>query len=134
MTLKKLAGTWHITDMDMWSEGYFNMEVQAYIKLDQNGDGKFQFGLVRGSIVNGEIEEDGAAYDFRWEGSDEMNEASGTCYLSLTDKDQVEGEFTFDNGDTSGFQAERAKKTTRKRATKKKRQVRRTTGGAKGVN
>ncbi len=51
----------------------------------------------------------------------EMDEASGTCYLSLTSKDQVEGEFTFDNGDSSGFQAGRAKKVVKKKKAAKKK-------------
>jgi hypothetical protein len=24
------AGTWHILEMEMWDEDYFNMEVQAF--------------------------------------------------------------------------------------------------------
>ncbi len=108
----KFAGTWHITEMDEWDEGYINMEVQAHIKLDKEGGGEFQFGLVRGSIVDGWMDEDGESYEFNWEGSDEMDEASGNCVLNLTDQDHIEGEFTFDNGDSSGFQAKRVKKTS----------------------
>jgi len=105
----KFAGTWHITEMDQWDEDYFNMEVQAYIKLNKDGDGEFQFGLVRGSIVDGWLDEDGEGYEFEWEGNDEMDEAAGSCLLSLVDKDHLEGEFTFAGGDSSGFQAERVK-------------------------
>ena len=47
----KLAGTWHITEMDEWDEDYCNMEVQAYLKLNRQGNGEFQFGLVHGYIV-----------------------------------------------------------------------------------
>jgi len=32
----KFAGTWHIEEMEMWDEVYFNMEVQAYIKIRQD--------------------------------------------------------------------------------------------------
>src|SRR5262245_54915158 len=103
------AGTWHITEMDEWDEDYFNMEVQAYIKLDRQGNGEFQFGLIRGQIVDGWLDEDGKGYEFRWEGNDEMDEASGSCSLDLTDKNHLEGEITFGNGDSSGVQAERAK-------------------------
>jgi len=116
MNMKKLTGTWHITDMDEWDEDYVNMEVQAYLKLDKEGGGEFQFGLVKGYIVDAWADEDGEGFEFRWEGSDEMDEASGTCLLSLTDKDQLEGEFTFDNGDSSGFQAERAKRPSKGRS------------------
>jgi hypothetical protein len=44
--------------MEMWDEDYFNMEVQAYVRIDSEGLGEFQFGLVSGEI-DGEIVEDG---------------------------------------------------------------------------
>jgi hypothetical protein len=31
------AGTWHITDMEMWAEDYFDMETQAYIEIGDDG-------------------------------------------------------------------------------------------------
>lgn len=46
----QLAGIWHIYEMSMWDEKYFNMLVQAYIKVDEKGFGDFQFGLVVGDI------------------------------------------------------------------------------------
>ena len=91
------------------------MEVQAYLKLDREGNGGFQFGLVRGHVVDGWFDEDGSGYEFRWEGSAEMDEASGSCLLNLTDKDHIEGELTFDNGDSSGFQAVRVKSQVKSR-------------------
>jgi len=47
-------GIWHITQMDMWDEDYFNMAVQAFIRISSNGFGHFQFGLVSGDI-DGEV-------------------------------------------------------------------------------
>ncbi len=44
------TGTWHIYEMEAWDEDYFNMEVQAYIRIDPNNLGVFQFGLVSGGI------------------------------------------------------------------------------------
>ena len=32
--MTKFTGTWHIYEMSMWDEDYFNMEVQAYIQID----------------------------------------------------------------------------------------------------
>jgi hypothetical protein len=49
-----LAGIWHIYEMEMWDDSYFNMEVQAYIEIDEKGFVDFQFGLVIGQI-DGEI-------------------------------------------------------------------------------
>ena len=31
-------GTWHITEMSEWDEDYFNMEVQAFIKINSSRD------------------------------------------------------------------------------------------------
>ena len=44
------VGTWHIYEMAMWDEDYFNMEVQAYIEIASNNCGDFQFGLVSGGL------------------------------------------------------------------------------------
>lgn len=38
--------------MELWDVESFNMEVQAYIQIEINGFGKFQFGLVSGQIEN----------------------------------------------------------------------------------
>ena len=39
----KNAGTWHICEMEMWDEDCFNMEVKAYVRIDSEGLGEFQF-------------------------------------------------------------------------------------------
>jgi len=49
-------GTWHIYEMETWDEDYFNMDVQAYITIEKNYGGEFQFGLVSGGI-DGELAE-----------------------------------------------------------------------------
>ncbi len=105
----KFAGTWHITEMENWNEAYFNMEVQAYLEINQKGSGDFQFGLVTGQI-NGEIakDESGETLEFTWEGGDENDEASGSGWLKLKDKDTLEGEIKIHQGDSSLFLAERA--------------------------
>lgn len=52
-----VVGTWLIYEMEMWDEDYFDMEVQAYIEIDSNNRGDFQFGLVAGGL-NGIIVDD----------------------------------------------------------------------------
>ena len=39
MAGSKLEGNRHISDMELWDEDYFNMEVQAYIDVDECGNG-----------------------------------------------------------------------------------------------
>jgi uncharacterized protein YndB with AHSA1/START domain len=103
------AGTWHITEMANWNADYFNMECQAYIKLDSRGSGEFQFGLVTGDL-DGEVVKDksGEKLEFTWEGGDENDEASGSGWLKFKDKDTLEGKIKFHQGDSSLFTAKRA--------------------------
>jgi uncharacterized protein YndB with AHSA1/START domain len=104
----KFSGTWHIYEMENWDEDYFNMEVQAYIEIDERGAGDFQFGLVTGQI-DGEVvkNESGDKLDFTWEGGDENDEASGSGWLKLHDKDTLEGKIKLHGGDSSLFLAKR---------------------------
>lgn len=106
----KYAGTWHIYEMQLWDESYFNMEVQAYIKISANGAGDFQFGLVSGEI-DGEIAKRGSRekFEFTWEGNDEMDPASGSGWIKLKNENSIEGRIKFHRGDSSKFLAKRAK-------------------------
>lgn len=105
----KFEGIWHITDMENWNEDYFNMEVQAYIEIDKRGSGDFQFGLVTGQI-DGEVVKDQAdeKLEFTWEGSDENDEAFGSGWLKLKDKNTLKGKIKFHRGESSLFTAKRA--------------------------
>ena len=47
----EFEGTWHIYEMEMWDKDYFNMEVQAYIEINERNLGNFQFGLVSVKIA-----------------------------------------------------------------------------------
>lgn len=90
--------------MENWDEDYFNMEVQAYIEIDKRGSGEFQFGLVRGSI-DGELVKDasGETLEFTWDGEDENDEASGSGWLRLKDKNTLQGKIKLHQGDSSCF-------------------------------
>ncbi len=83
----KFEGTWNIFEMEMWDEGYFNMEVQAYISINSRGNGDFQFGLVSGYIDGEVISQDGKTeiLDFTWEGNDENDPESGSGWIKLKD-------------------------------------------------
>ncbi len=102
-------GIWHIIEMDLWDEDYFNMEVQAFIRVDSNGIGDFQFGLVSGGL-NGEVVKLGNTerFEFTWEGKDENDPAFGSGWLELTGKNKLRGRIKFHLGDSSEFLATRA--------------------------
>lgn len=106
----KYVGTWHIYEMETWDENYFNMEVQAYVRIDSEGLGEFQFGLVSGEI-DGEIVEDGIdeRFEFTWEGNDECDPALGSGWFRLKDKNSIVGRIKTHMGDSSAFKARRSK-------------------------
>lgn len=107
--MMKFEGTWHIYEMEMWDEDYFNMEVQAYIELNEKKLGDFQFGLVSG-YLDGEVVEHGREqrFEFTWEGQDENDPALGSGWLKLSDENNLEGRIKFHLGDSSSFRARRA--------------------------
>lgn len=102
-------GTWHIYEMEMWDEEYFNMETQAYVDIQTNNMGEFQFGLVSGGL-DGYVEKIGEIerFSFTWEGQDEMDEANGSGWLQLLSADEIEGLIDFHQGDRSKFKAKKA--------------------------
>ncbi|QDZ41691.1 hypothetical protein FRE64_17145 (plasmid) [Euhalothece natronophila Z-M001] len=102
-------GTWHIYKMSEWDEDYFNMETQAYVEIQTNNLGSFQFGLVSGSLDGYLDEANGQQrFAFTWEGQDEMDEAMGSGWLQLKSDDEVEGFIKFHLGDDSTFRATKA--------------------------
>ncbi|MEM1123125.1 MAG: hypothetical protein AAGJ18_21965 [Bacteroidota bacterium] len=106
--MQNFIGTWEIQEMETWDEDYFNMEVQAYITIKADQSGQFQFGLVRGYFSGGRVE-DGKLF-FNWEGSDEMDEASGSGWINPKSDSELEGFFSFHFiGDDSTFLATKKK-------------------------
>lgn len=109
MKTNEFAGTWHIYEMSEWDKDYFNMEVQAFIKIEKSGRGEFRFGLVCGSIDGRIINHpDGKRFEFTWEGNDECDDASGSGWLMMKDRNAIEGEIRIHDGDSSAFKARRA--------------------------
>jgi hypothetical protein len=104
----KYAGIWHIAEMSAWDEDYFNMEVQAYLRIGSNGMGEFQFGLVSGAM-DGEVVKTGDVerFEFTWEGQDENDPLSGSGWLELIEKDKVRGRIKLHLGDSSELLAVR---------------------------
>ncbi|MDI6722921.1 MAG: hypothetical protein QMD97_05150, partial [Candidatus Aenigmarchaeota archaeon] len=89
-----ITGLWHIYEMEMWDKDYFNMEVQAFIKIDKGMSGNFQFGLVSGGIDGRVVKsQNGDRFEFTWDGNDELDPESGSGWFALKNKDVIEGEF-----------------------------------------
>ena len=105
-----IAGLWHITEMEGWDESYYNMAVQAFVRIKEDGYGEFQIGLVEGSI-RGDIGNFGGGdmWGFDWEGCDECDPADGSGDLTLKTMNEIEGEISIQQGDTFEFKAKRVK-------------------------
>jgi hypothetical protein len=111
-----LVGTWHIVSMENWDEDYIHMERRAFIEIDPELFGTFQFGLVSGEL-HGDMEDDAAdeRLEFTWEGNDEMDEASGAGWMRLKARNDAVGVIKIHHGDRSRFRARRARVRKRSR-------------------
>jgi uncharacterized protein YndB with AHSA1/START domain len=107
---RKYEGLWHITARELWDKDYLNMEVQAFIRITRDGGGAFQFGRVCGQS-DGEVVETAAGerFAFTWEGNDEGDPASGSGWLEMTAKNELEGKLTIPHGASSALAVRRAK-------------------------
>ena len=85
------------------------MDVQAYIKIEPDNNGYFQFGLVCGEI-DGRIVDcaDAKKFEFTWEGNDECDHVFGSCWVRIKENGVIEGEFIVHRGDSSTFSAKKA--------------------------
>jgi len=96
---------WFIKQMDMWDIDYINMEVDGYIEVYDECNGNFQFGLVKGDIIY-KIYKVNNKEVLKFTAIDEFDLVTGTGWMEIIENGVVEGEFSFDNGDTSGLVAE----------------------------
>ncbi len=110
MMNSQIVGLWHINEMEMWDEDYFNMDKQAFIQVKEDRLGNFQFGLVSAHL-DGEVEKikDEERFCFTWDGFDEMDSVSGSGWLKLVNHDRIEGKIKLHLGDSSLFWATRVK-------------------------
>lgn len=76
--ISSFAGIWRIVEMEVWDQDYVDMEVPGYARIDSEGIGQFQFGLVEGDI-DGRVEQCGNTnrFEFSWAGQEEDDPAYG---------------------------------------------------------
>jgi hypothetical protein len=81
-------------------------EIEGYIRFDPDGGGEFQFGYVHGRMTCEQTKRSGRpAVEWSWEGSDEMEAASGRGWVTLQGDGTLKGKLFFTRGDSSGFTA-----------------------------
>lgn len=96
-----VQGRWRVVE----TPGY-GMAVAGSYVLFAKGGGEFALDCLTGSI-DGAC--DGDAVEFTWEGSDEMEEASGDGWAELQEDGSLQGEINLHNGDDIPFIARRSK-------------------------
>ena len=102
--MNELISLWNITEMGNFDKDYFNMEVQAYIKIGKK-DSTFQFGLIKGEFYKEIKGRDNFLSEFDAIEMENGETLSGTIQISLIDENSIEGEFEFNNGDDTTFKA-----------------------------
>ncbi len=103
--MKAFAGKWRIVEMELWAQDYVDMEVPGYIRIDKEGTGQFQFGLVAGDL-DGRLESRGdmVRFDFSWSGQDESDPACGRGWAVVEDG-ELRGRIYLHLADDSAFRA-----------------------------
>lgn len=116
MPVADFVGHWNIYETAMWNRAALDLIDPAHIAFDANGRGSLGFIAVSG-YLGYEMGKRGRkeAIRFRWEGNDEMDEASGRGWAVITAKGDLEGEIDFQDGDKSTFKARRFPDNTRGR-------------------
>jgi hypothetical protein len=113
---------WRITEMSEWGRDFLDMEVKAFIELEQDGNDQFQFGLVRGIIDYRSGERDGRpAVEWTWEGNDACDPVMGLGWAVLVNKGTLLGRLFIHQGDSSSFRAEKATARTKSTRSRKNR-------------
>ncbi|WP_368489860.1 hypothetical protein [Clostridium sp. BJN0013] len=95
----EFKGLWDIYEIKTINGNYAHMEVQSFIKINDNGKGQLQLGLTTGDLT-GEIVEQGSGkkFIFRWLGMDKLKIVNGSGWIEIVKEDFIEGEVTFYNG------------------------------------
>ena len=88
--------------MELWDSDFLDLVEPAYIRFDAQGRGEFVFGAVQGSL---HCRYGPASVRFTWQGSDEMDPASGAGDAELDEDGLLTGEIRFHDGDDSTFKA-----------------------------
>jgi len=99
-----LLGRWRIVEMALWDSDFLDLVEPAYIRFDAQGRGEFVFGAVQGSL---HCRYGPGSVRFTWQGSDEMDPASGAGDAELDEDGLLTGEIRFHDGDDSTFKARR---------------------------
>lgn len=92
----KVLGHWRIFASDIWDEAYLDLVGPATVVIGSDGRGELAFGCIQATLA---IEYGRNTIFFRWAGSDEGDEVTGSGSAELGDDGSLEMDLSFDNGD-----------------------------------
>ena len=95
--------------MEQWDLKFVDEQSPGYFEFRSNNQGSFMFGYVEGEINFREFKNDKNKIEYSWVGQDEMDDASGRGYFEIISDDEIYGEISFHQGDSSWVKAKRMK-------------------------
>ena len=104
-SIKKLVGTWRITDMEQWDLDYIDLVEPGRFSFRKGGSGNFNFGTCFAELYC-DWEPELERFVFTFDGDSEGDPESGCGWFTVTD-DEITGVLQFHRGDKSGFTAKR---------------------------
>jgi hypothetical protein len=101
-------GRWRIEEMSNWGRDFLDLVVPAFIEVERETGGSFQFGAVTGWL-DYRITGRGASplAEWSWEGEDEMDPACGRGWARVKNTALV-GHLFFHCSEESSFRAVRS--------------------------
>ena len=96
----KFKGLWDVYEIKIINSDVINMEMQSFIRINENRRGQLQLGALTGDLT-GEIIYQGSSkkFTFRWLGMDKVKMVNGSGWIEIVKEDFMEGEVTFYNGE-----------------------------------
>ena len=105
----RVAGTWRISEMELWDQESIELMGPAFIEFGDDGMGRFRFIAVEGWMDCRPSHRDGRpCAEFSWEGQDDCDPASGRGWAALEKDGTLTGHIFIHCADDSAFSAIRA--------------------------
>jgi hypothetical protein len=104
------VGRWRIVEMELWDQEFIDLDGPGHITFARNGRGEMHFGAVN-LTLDWRRNTKGNRLDFTFDGFDEGDEVSGRGWAEL-DGGKLTGRIAFHLGDESGFEAQKASKSS----------------------
>lgn len=101
----KILGRWRIVEADLWDGSYLNLAGPATLTIGNDGQGEMALGAMQASL---DLQYGRSIVFFRWGGSDEGDEVTGSGSAELNDDGTLEIELSYDNDDEVTLKARRS--------------------------